>query len=111
MADSAGGRFPPKYQEIADYLRAQIEGGRLGPGDQLEGQAVLMERFSVAMSTVVRALDELRKEGLVETKPGLGTFVREQKPSAEFVALMERLDEMGAEVRQLRERVEKLEAE
>ena len=110
MTDSPGGRFPAKYREIADYLRAQIEEGRLKPGDQMEGQAALVERFGVAMATVVRALDELRKEGLVATKPGLGTFVVEQKPSAEFLAVMKRLDEMGDEVRRLREKVERLEA-
>lgn len=110
MADSAGGRFPPKYREIADYLRAQIEDGSLLPGDQLEGQAALMQRFDVAMATVVRALDDLRKDGLVATKPGLGTFVLEQKPSAEFLAVMKRLDEMETDVRLLREKVEWLES-
>lgn len=112
MADSpAGSRFPPRYREIADYLRAQIEDGRLGPGDQLEGQVSLMKRFDVAMATVVRALDELRREGLVATKPGLGTFVVEPKPSPEFTEIMGRLDGMADEIRQLRAKVEKLEAE
>lgn len=106
MTDSPGGRFPAKYREIAGYLRAQIEDGRLQPGDQLEGQAALMERFRVSMATVVRALDELRREGLVATKPGLGTFVLKQEPSAEFVAVMKRLDEMEAEVTRLRRLVE-----
>jgi DNA-binding GntR family transcriptional regulator len=106
MADSPGGRFPAKYQQIADYLRAQIAEGRLKPGDQLPGQLVLMDQFEVAMATVVRGLDELRREGLVGTKPGLGTFVLKREPSPEFVAVMKRLDEMEAEVTRLRRLVE-----
>lgn len=75
MKGSPGGRFPVKYRQIADDLRAQLVEGRLKPGDQLPGQQELMGQWEVAMATVVRALDELRKEGLVATKPGLGTFV------------------------------------
>lgn len=112
MADSpAGSRFPPRYREIADYLRAQIEDGSLGPGDQLEGQVSLMNRFGVAMSTVVRALDELRREGLVATKPGLGTFVVEPKPSPEFEEMSRQIAGLAEEVRQLRETVAEMKAE
>ena len=109
MSDSPGGRFPAKYKQVADYLRAQITDGRLEPGDQLEGQAALMKQFGVAMATVVRALDELRKEGLVATKPGLGTYVLKQEPSPEFTEIMRRLDGMSEEIRQLQQRVGQIE--
>jgi DNA-binding GntR family transcriptional regulator len=79
--------------------------------DQLPGQKELMEKFGASMGTVVKALDELRREGLVRTLPGKGTFVvrKPGQPSGEFVTLMKRLDEQAAEVRQLRERVERVE--
>jgi DNA-binding GntR family transcriptional regulator len=101
MADSPGGRIPAKYREIADYLRAEITEGRLKPGDKLPGQAVLMREFGVAMATVVRALDELRKEGRVETQPGIGTTVLEPpKPGPDVPA---ELAGLRSEVAELRE--------
>ena len=110
MAGS-GNRIPAKYRQIADRLRSDIAEGRLRPGDQLPGQQFLAGEHGVTMATVVRALDELRKEGLVATRHGLGTFVLEPPgPSAEFVTVMKQLDELAEQVRQLREKVERLEA-
>jgi len=110
MAGS-GSRIPAKYRQIADRLRADITEGRLKPGDQLPSQQDLVDEYGVVMATVVRALDELRREGLVETRHGLGTFVRKQEPSAEYLAVMGQLDDLTEQVRQLREKVERIEAQ
>lgn len=110
MADAVG-RIPAKYRQIAEHFRDEISSGRLQPGDQLPSQKEIIGEFGVVMATVVRALDELRREGLVETRPGLGTFVVKQEPSAEFVTVMARLDGLAEEVRQLRETVAELKAE
>ncbi len=110
MAGS-GNRIPAKYRQIADCLRSEIAGGRLRPGDQLPSQQSLADEHGVTMATVVRALDELRREGLVATRQGLGTFVLEPPgPSAEYVAVTRQLDELVEQVRRLRERVERVEA-
>ena len=74
MADSAG-HAVPKYREIADDLRARIEAGEFPVGSQLPTKKVLMGRHGVALNTVDRALEELRREGLAETEQGRGSFV------------------------------------
>jgi GntR family transcriptional regulator len=65
----------PLYRTIADDLRQQIESGRLKPGNQLETETELRERFNASRNTVREAIRWLTNLGLVETKPGQGTFV------------------------------------
>jgi len=101
-----------KYQRIADDLRARISSGEYPPGSQLPTKADLMARYQVAVNTVERAIDELRKAGLVETLQGAGMFVREppEAPhSPEYTALMEHLAGTDDQVRRLAERVDELE--
>jgi DNA-binding GntR family transcriptional regulator len=101
-----------KYQRIADDLRARISSGEYPPGSQLPTKAELMARYGVAVNTVERAVDELRKAGIVETLQGAGMFVREPPAdghSPEYLALMEHLTATDDLVRQLAERVDDLE--
>jgi DNA-binding FadR family transcriptional regulator len=107
MEASPGGRIPAKYRQISTELRERILSGRLKPGDKLEGQAILMERYSVSMATVVRALDDLRKDGLIKTEPGIGTTVLEMQPHADIPAEIEGL---RGEAAYLRKRLGAVEA-
>ncbi len=72
----------PKYDQIAGDIRGRIVRGELRAGDALPSERELTERWSVARATVVRALDVLRQEGLVETRQGTGSTVRERAPLA-----------------------------
>ena len=103
----------PKYQRIADDLRARVTSGEYPAGSQLPTKSELMARYQVAVNTVERAIDELRKAGLVETLQGAGMFVREPPPetahSPEYTALMEHLAETDDQVRRLADRVGELE--
>lgn len=108
------GRPVAKYRVIADHFRSAIAAGDYQPGDQLPSQGALESDFDASMGTVVRALEELRREGLVETRHGAGTFVLsppDAEPSEEFRAVMERLDEMDGQIRLLGEKVAALEAD
>src|SRR5258707_8356522 len=101
-----------KYQRIADDLRARISSGEYPPGSRLPTKAELMDRYQVAVNTVERAIDELRKAGLVETLQGAGMFVREPPEpghSPEYTAIMEHLAGTDDLVRRLAERVDELE--
>ena len=62
---------------VAEELRSMILTGRLKPGDYLEPQKVLAERFGVGLSSVREATKLLSAVGLVESHPGKGTWVRE----------------------------------
>src|SRR5580704_8999419 len=71
----------PMYRQIAEDLRAQIEGGDLEPGQQLRTEIELREHYGASRNTVRDAIKLLTARGLVETRPGQGTFViRKMKP-------------------------------
>jgi GntR family transcriptional repressor for pyruvate dehydrogenase complex len=72
---SKGRRQNTFAEEIAAELRSMILAGRLQPGDFLEPQKVLAERFGVGLSSVREAIQLLSAVGLVESHPGKGTWV------------------------------------
>ena len=65
----------PMYQQIAEDLRQQIESGELAPGQQLLTELELREAYGASRNTVRDAIKWLITLGLVETRPGQGTFV------------------------------------
>jgi len=65
----------PMYRQIAEDLRAQIESGGLKPGQQLPTELELREHYEASRNIVRDATKWLTNLGLVETKPGQGTFV------------------------------------
>jgi DNA-binding transcriptional regulator YhcF (GntR family) len=75
---------PPEtpYLRIAWQLRKDIEGGTFASGDQLPTQAALVRRFEVSRATVQRALDELRRDGWIDSQQGRGSYVLSRSPSA-----------------------------
>ena len=60
---------------LAQELRERIALGDVGTGGAVESEAALGARYGVSRVTVRRALDELRRQGLVESRPGAGWFV------------------------------------
>jgi len=65
----------PLYRQIAEDLREQIESGALQPGQQIRTEIELRERYGASRNTVRDAIKWLTTLGLVETRPGQGTFV------------------------------------
>jgi GntR family transcriptional regulator len=65
----------PMYQQIADDLRKQIESGILKPGQQLPTEIQLRDQYNASRNTVRDAIKRLTSLGLVETRPGAGTYV------------------------------------
>ena len=65
----------PAYRRIADSLRHDIEAGALQGGDQLPTEQELAEGWGASRSTVREAIRFLVTRGLVEARPGQGTFV------------------------------------
>jgi GntR family transcriptional regulator len=63
------------YQQIADDLRRQIESGDLMAGSQLPTELDLRDRYNSSRNTIRDAIKRLSSLGLVETRPGQGTFV------------------------------------
>lgn len=68
----------PMYRAIADDLEAQIKSGDLPPGSQLRTELELQRKYEASRNTVREAVNRLITRGLVETRPGQGTFVLEK---------------------------------
>ena len=68
----------PMYRQIADDLRHKIEAGVLKRGSQLPTEIDLREQYDASRNTVRDAIKWLTTRGLVETRPGQGTFVVEK---------------------------------
>jgi GntR family transcriptional regulator, transcriptional repressor for pyruvate dehydrogenase complex len=65
------------YEEIVRQVRAMIAEGRLKSGDRLPPERELAEKFLVSRASLREALRALESLGLVEIRPGEGTFVRQ----------------------------------
>ena len=65
------------YEEIVRQVKALIAEGRLKSGDRLPPERDLAEQFKVSRTSVREALRTLESLGLIEIRPGEGTFVRE----------------------------------
>lgn len=68
----------PIYRKIADDLRQKIESGALEPGTQLATEDELKDEYGASRNTIRDAVKWLISWGLVETRPGKGTFVIEK---------------------------------
>lgn len=71
------------YRVVADALAADIEAGRLRPGDRLPPQRRFARQRGIANSTAARVYGELVRRGLAVGEVGRGTFVRAAKPPPE----------------------------
>ncbi len=96
----------PIYQQLADQLAARLLDGDPAEGEALPSVRALASRYLINPLTVSRALQALGDEGLVETRRGLGIYVR---PGArERLRRAERQRFLNDEWPQLRDRLRRL---
>lgn len=65
----------PRFAAVAHDLRERIVLGEFGALGAMDSEAQLCARYAVSRPTVRRALEQLRDEGLVASRPGAGWFV------------------------------------
>src|SRR5438876_11401372 len=65
----------PIYAQIEQGLRAAIAAGRLRTGDQLPTVRQLAVDLKVNANTVARVYAVLERDGVLETRRGVGSFV------------------------------------
>ena len=65
----------PIYAQLERALRAAIATGRLRPGDQLPTVRQLAVDLRVNANTVARVYAELERNGTIETRRGVGSFI------------------------------------
>jgi GntR family transcriptional regulator len=70
------------YRQLADQVRQAVSLGLLRPGDKLPPVREVVTQITINPNTVHRAYRELEHEGIVEGRPGLGTFVTARASSS-----------------------------
>jgi len=71
----------PAYLLIADLIAEDLKEGRLGARDRLPTLRELAADLSLNYTTVARAYAEARRRGLIDSRTGMGTFVRGATPA------------------------------
>lgn len=69
----------PIYEQIINQIRDAVVSGELKAGDGMPSIRVLAKELAVSVITTKRAYEELEKEGVIESVPGCGFYVCEQK--------------------------------
>lgn len=64
-----------RYQEIAEVIRSDVTSGVLALGDLLPSESELSATHDVSRVTIRKALEQLRDDGLVDSRQGFGWFV------------------------------------
>jgi len=84
----------PAYQRIQSSIRKRIDAGQLRPGDPVTSERDLAKLHEVSLMTARHALATLEREGIVERRRGVGTFV--SAPKIHFNKLMSYTEQMAA---------------
>lgn len=66
----------PLYHQLERAIRFAIATGKLGVGDQLPTVRQLAVDLRINANTVAKVYTELERTGIVETRRGVGTFVK-----------------------------------
>lgn len=83
----------PIYLQIMNYIKLQIVTGKLGPGDKVPSVRDLAAELKINPNTIQRTFQELEREGVAESRRGLGRFV-----TSEDEKIMAIKKEMAAEL-------------
>jgi GntR family transcriptional regulator len=84
----------PAYQRIQGTIRKCIEAGQLRIGDPVTSERELAKIHQVSLMTARHALTSLERQGIVERRRGIGTFVA--RPKIHFNKLMSYTEQMAS---------------
>src|SRR5882672_4122723 len=89
----------PVYLQLADQIRHAAASGRLRPGEPLPSLRPLAEELRINRNTIAKAYAELESQGIIETIPGKGHFLKKNdSPFSEPVRLRRLLTEIDEAV-------------
>ncbi len=80
------------YQVVLLQLRQLLQEGHLKPGEKLIPERELAEQLQVSRTSLREALRALEIQGLIETRPRGGTFIRHTDAQTLLAALNQLLD-------------------
>jgi GntR family transcriptional regulator len=73
----------PIYLQLIEQVKRLVAMGALAPGEQLPTGKQLALDLTINPNTVARAYHDLEREGVIETTPGRGSFVRSNGAQAD----------------------------
>ena len=73
-------RIEQVYEQVARRIMQDIRAGLLAPGQRLPSERELSRQMEVGRSSVREAIGVLQVDGIVETRPGSGSFVAIDAP-------------------------------
>ena len=88
----ATGDARPIFKQIVDEIRIKIAKGELPTGTKLPSVRALAMQLSVNPNTVAKAYGELATQGFLESRKGLGIFVKERNQILSLAERNKRLD-------------------
>lgn len=96
------------YRQLFEDLRFAISIGTYNPGDKLPSYETTAREFGVAIGTAKRAYAALQQDGIIVTRPGLGSYVRSAaaEPAAPGTVT---LTEVHAQLREVLRRLDGIE--
>jgi len=68
--------FTPRYYQMYISLRDRIRSGEFAESGMIPVERELCEEYGISRTTVVKALEILEREGLIERQQGRGTFIK-----------------------------------
>jgi len=75
------------YQQVKEYILAQIQSGKWPPETRVPSENRLIQALGASKMTVNRALRELTAEGVLHRSQGVGTFVAARRPAATLLEI------------------------
>ena len=66
----------PLYLQLIEQVKRAVALGSLAAGEQLPTVKALALELTINPNTVARAYRDLERDGIIETSPGRGSFVR-----------------------------------
>src|SRR5438309_10159236 len=86
----------PVYLQVVDQIKAATAAGTLQAGESLPSIRPLAEELRVNRNTIAKAYTELENQGVIETIPGKGCFLKPNnspfKKDVRRKLLMEEID-------------------
>ena len=85
VIDVAGIRFAldlsqPLWEQVLHQIRGAVARGELRAGEKIPSLRELAGQLRINPNTVMRAYQELERDGLTETRRGQGTFITASEP-------------------------------
>jgi GntR family transcriptional regulator len=108
----------PIYVQLIEQVKRNVAVGALAGGEQLPTVKALAVELTVNPNTVARAYRELERDGVIETSPGRGSFVRpdvgqgevrravSDVAEAQISAAVREVRSLGVELEQARELID-----